>query len=416
MRARSSQTRSRAFDAAKGDGGLLSALHVVASINDEVGGPARSVPGLAQGMAALDVRTAIATLDYRKHGSQPDGSGVTIVSVPATTVTRVFRGWSPPFRNALARLAAGGYDLVHNHGLWMAPNAYARQVASAAGIPLVISPRGMLDQWSLRRRRLLKRLAWMAYERANFDAAVILHATSMDEAESIRVAGLRHPIAIVPNGVEMPHAGHRPLPDLLLTLYPQLVGKRWMLFLSRLHPKKGIADLLQAWSKVSAEFPDWHLIVAGPDLDGHRPALERECRALGVASAVTFTGMLHGDEKACAYANARLFVLPTYSENFGAAIAEALSYGVPVITTTAAPWACLTEIQGGWRIAPGAAPLGATLQDALRLPDDVLADMGMRGRDWLEAHISWSATSTTMKAVYEWVCGCGERPDCVVTA
>lgn len=390
--------------------------HVVASVNRNIGGPAVSVPRLATALAARGVVTRLATLDYPEHGPQTPAPGAALSSLPAGLLTRPLRGWSPAFHRHLRSLAQDGLDVLHNHGLWMFPNHYARQVADAANLPLVISPRGMVEQWSLGRSRWKKWLVWHAFERTNLAHAALFHATSDEEVASIRALGFRQPIAMIPNGIEIPEAGAAGDRALLEQKFPELCNRRWLLFLSRLHPKKGVLELLRVWQRLHAQFPDWQLVLAGPDLDGYRATVDAAMGELGLASRVTLTGMLAGELKTSAWAGAELFVLPTYSENFGISVAEALAHGCPVLTTRGAPWRGLTEQRCGWWIEMNEGELAAALAAALALPAGERATMGGRGRAWMARDFSWTGIAEQMQAAYAHLIGGGPRPDCVLAA
>ena len=390
--------------------------HVVASINRNIGGPAISVPRLATSLAARGIESRLATLDYPEHGPQTQVPGATLTSLPTTALNRLGRGWSPAFHHALTAIARQGLDLLHNHGLWMFPNHYARQVAVAANIPLVISPRGMVEQWSLGRSRWKKWLVWHAFEKTNLACAAMFHATSHEEAASIRALGLRQPIAMIPNGIEIPEAGASGDRALLEQKFSELRGRRWLLFLSRLHPKKGVLELLRVWQRLHAQFPDWHLVLAGPDLDGYSATVLAAVNHLQVTGRVTITGMLSGELKDSAWAGAELFVLPTYSENFGISVAEALAHGCPALTTHGAPWRGLTEQRCGWWIEMTESELAAALTAALQLPAEERLAMGARGRDWMRRDFSWAGIAERMQSAYAHLLGQGPRPDCVLTA
>ncbi len=388
--------------------------HVVASVNRNIGGPAVSVPRLASALAARGVESRLATLDYPEHGPQTPVPGAALTSLPTTSLNRLGRGWSPAFHHALAELARQGLDVLHNHGLWMFPNHYARQVAVAANIPLVISPRGMVEQWSLGRSRWKKWLVWHAFEKANLARAALFHATSHEEAASIRALGFRQPIAMIPNGIEIPEAGATGDRALLEQKFPELRGRRWLLFLSRLHPKKGVLELLRVWQRLHARFPDWQLVLAGPDLDGYSATVLAAVNDLQLAGRVTITGMLSGAVKASAWAGAELFVLPTHSENFGISVAEALAHGCPALTTHGAPWRSLIEHRCGWWIEMTESALAAALPAALQLPAEERRAMGARGRDWMQRDFSWPGIAQRMEAAYAHLLGRGPRPDCVL--
>lgn len=389
--------------------------HVVASVNRNIGGPAVSVPRLTAALAARGSDLQLATLDYQEHGPQTPASGVKVTSLAAGPITRALRGWSPELRRHMQGVARSGVHLIHNHGLWMFPNLYAREAATSFGVPLVISPRGMVEQWSLGRSRWKKWLVWHAFERANLAAASLFHATSREEADSIRALGFSQPVAVIPNGIELPEPAPPGGRALLEEKFPALRGRRWLLFLSRLHPKKGVLELLRVWQRLHAQFPDWHLVLAGPSLDGYDATVRAAINELQLTARVTLTGMVADELKDSTWAGAELFVLPTYSENFGVAVAEALAHGVPALTTCGAPWRGLIEHRCGWWIEMTEAELAATLASALATPAGELRAMGARGRDWMNRDFSWAGVAQQMEAAYAHLLRRAERPGHILT-
>jgi glycosyltransferase involved in cell wall biosynthesis len=394
---------------------VLRVCQVVASINRDTGGPAITVPGLAKSLARQDVACTLVTLDYPDLGPQTACPDIEVIAVPAGWLTRRARGWSGPFRSRLQQQAAKS-DAIHSHGLWMFPNLYARQAAVRARIPLVVSPRGMLEEWSLGRSRVKKFVAWQLFERKNLATAALLHVTSDSEGCFLRKLGLRPPIAVIPNGVDMPDPRSLPRREVIERNNPALIGQRWLLFLSRIHPKKGVSELLSAWRDLEADFPDWQLVVAGPDLDGHGKVAREQAAVLGLGKRVTFTGPLAGIEKESALANAELFVLPTHSENFGVAIAEALAFALPVVTTRGAPWRELETHRCGWWIELTHFSLVHWLRVALTSRPAELREMGSRGRAMVEEKYSWNRVGEQMKQSYEWILGRGDKPSFVQIA
>ncbi len=394
----------------------LRVCQVVASINRDVGGPAVSVPRLAEELAVSGLESALATLDYSGLGLQTPMLNVTLISQKASWLTRHTRGLDPSFRKQLLADIGGGADLIHNHGLWMFPNWYAREAAVRHRIPLVISPRGMVEEWSLNRGRFKKFLTWRLFEKNNFAAAKMFHATSEAEMKSLRAIGVRQPVAVMPNGIDMPEAASVPARTMLEQRFPALKNRRWLLFMSRLHPKKGVFELLAAWRDLEKKFPGWHLILAGPDLDGHGDDLRQSVLADRLSERVTFTGMLTGDDKTCALGNAGLFVLPTHSENFGLVIGEALACGTPVITTRAAPWRDLEIHRCGWWIENQPEALASALASGLSLSSEQLRAMGRNGREMVAQKYSWRSVGEHMKAAYLWCCGRAAMPGCVIKA
>lgn len=393
--------------------GPNSILHIVPSINRETGGPASSVPGLTGALARAGLRATVASLDYVEHGEQSKQPGVRFLCSRPSALGRLLRGWSPTLGQVIEE-AARGADVVHSHALWMFPGIYARRAAERFSVPLVVSPRGMLDPWSLRRSRGAKRLAAWLYENRNLRAARLIHATSDLEAESIRRYGLTQPIAVLPNGIDIPQAGEAPSRAILESRFQELRGRRWLLFFGRLDPKKGLDTLIERWRELGPRFPDWRLIVAGPDLGGYGARMVTVVTAdLQLRSRTTFTGMLEGVEKSAALAHSELFVLPTRGENFGIAVAEALAHGTPVVTTTAAPWEDLIRRECGWWVAPEAGAIGAALEAAMSMPANELDEMGQRGRKWVGECFSWDSIGERWVEVYRWILQGGTPPACV---
>lgn len=259
----------------------------------------------------------------------------------------------------------------------------------------------MLEPWALAHRRWKKRVAWRLYQRHDLARAALLHATSDAEASSIHRLGLRVPVVVVPNGVHVPPA----LPE------RQHGTLRRALFLSRLHPVKGLPLLIEAWARVRPA--GWELVIAGPNEESHRAEIEALVRQAGVSEAVTFAGTVPEADKWALYRSADLFVLPTHSENFGLVVAEALGAGVPVLTTRGAPWRELETHRCGWWTDVSVDAIATALADATARSRADLDAMGARGRALVLERYGWDDVARQMKAVYEWILGRGDRPSCV---
>jgi glycosyltransferase involved in cell wall biosynthesis len=259
----------------------------------------------------------------------------------------------------------------------------------------------MLEPWSLGEKKWKKRLAMWLYQRRDLERAVALHATAESEAEQFRRLGFKQPIVVLPNGVDFPAK----IPPRIR----RADGGKTILFLSRIHPKKGLIDLVEAWRKIREGCCGWHVEYAGPDSGGHLGEVQERIQKMGLAGDFTYLGDLDDHEKWSAYRSADLFVLPTHSENFGIVVAEALAAGVPVITTKGAPWAELEGIprqdgavpgRAGWWIDIGAEPLAEALREAMGLTDGERCAMGENGRRLVEAKYTWPAVAERMKAAY----------------
>jgi glycosyltransferase involved in cell wall biosynthesis len=262
----------------------------------------------------------------------------------------------------------------------------------------------MLSTWSLSRSARKKRLVARLFENEHLHTAACLRATSEDEAGHFRAYGLRGPIAVVPNGVELPFVASRSRND----------HRRRVLFLSRLHPVKGIEFLLKAWALSMKYHREWELVIAGPDESNHRSKMELVERALGLTNVI-WLDAVQGDAKSALYRSADLFILPTHTENFGLVVAEALAHEVPVITTKNAPWEGLCRHRCGWWVDLSDNALALALDEAMSLSDAERDAMGARGRVWMERDFAWPAIGKHMYEVYAWVLGGGAPPSCVVT-
>lgn len=386
----------------------MNLLHSLPSLSLNAGGPPRSVGQLCSHLCNHIESLHIIS---RYEGDEPQ-----VDLDPRIQLSIV----QPSGGNALTRLCASDYrkelerlhssnplNLIHRHGIWLKCSQDAVSFANRHHIPCVLSPRGMLEPWSLQYRGAKKKLAWYAYQRTNLQKVDMFHATSLMEAESIRACGLKQPIAVIPNGVEP--APVRPLDTALVTHEPVT---KTALFLSRINPKKGLPMLIDAWRALNPH--GWELHIAGNDDAKHLPELEAMVASYGLEGVIRFTGALFGAEKDAAYRNADIFVLPTYSENFGIVIAEALSYGVPVITTTGTPWQDLLQENCGWWVEPKLDTIQAALQQAISTDSDTLEVMGERGKKLIENQYLWGAIAENMTKAYRWLLGEGERPECIL--
>lgn len=282
-------------------------------------------------------------------------------------------------------------NLIHVHGIWAPLLCVAALLAHNRRLPLVISPHGCLDPYALGLKRAKKLLALKTYQGAILQWAALFMATSEQEARSIRLLGLRQPVAIVPNGVDSASCRE----------HGRSRGAGTILFLSRIHPQKGLLDLVEAWGRVRK--PGWKIVVAGDGEQGHRDEVEARVRAKGLEADFEFPGFVDGARKQACFDDADLFVLPTYSESFGIAVGEALANELPVITTTGAPWRDLEEWGCGWWVGAGVEGLSAALKDAMEREPEELRQMGKRGRQLVVEKYSWDRAAETVAQVGEWL-------------
>ena len=183
------------------------------------------------------------------------------------------------------------------------------------------------------------------------------------------------------------------------------------LFVGRIFPVKGLPMLVEAWARLRPK--GWKMKIVGPDEAGHRAEVDVLVREAGLEADFEFTGPLAGRELAEAYQNADLFVLPSHTENFGLSISEALSHGLPVITTQGAPWKILEEERCGWWVPVSVDGIMNALEDGTRRSPEELSVMGARGRKVVEERFAWDGIASEMISCYNWLLGKGPKPECV---
>ena len=301
-------------------------------------------------------------------------------------------------------------DVMQLHGLFTWPSQVARSWAARTGRPVVIAPHGMLEPWALQRSAWKKKLFWWAIENDNLRRAGCLHALNVQEADNFRRLGLRNPIAVVPNGVELPSVA--PDPAEFGRRWPALAYRKVLLFLGRIHPKKGLPVLLDALSVLANDRfrqDGWILAVAGPDQLGHTAEVREQARRLGLERDVVFTGPLHGLEKSAAFAGACAFMLPSHSEGFSVAVLEAMSYGLPVVVTRQCNFD-VAALAAGWVCEPERDSVARALRSLLECSDGERRRIGRRGRDAVAAGYTWDSAATRLVKMYEWLLGGGPKP------
>lgn len=372
-------------------------IHIIPAISEEASGPSYSVPRLCESLIAAGANVQLAALD-RPSSRVP----LPFLKTFPAGLGPSRLGLSPKMHRWLQDEAASGrIDIMHNHSLWMMPNVYPGQACRRSRCRLVISPRGTLSSWALGHNAMRKRIFWRWIQEPALRVAACFHATAESEYVDIRRRGFRQPVCILPNGIDLPplEQGTRD-------------GRRQLLFLGRIHPQKGVEVLLRAWQVVAPRFPEWELRVVGPEEGGHLARMQALAAQLRL-ERIEFPGPVYGEDKLRAFRQASLFVLPTHSENFGMAVAEALAAGTPVIVTQGAPWPRLAEQGAGWWIERGLDPLVAGLEQALSTSPQYLEQMGRAGHEWMHREFSWERIGRQFLATYRWLLDCGAPPEWV---
>jgi glycosyltransferase involved in cell wall biosynthesis len=284
----------------------------------------------------------------------------------------------------------GRPDILHDNGMWLPHNHRLAALALRGNFLRVVSTRGMLEPWAIDHKKLKKKLAWWLYQRRDLCRASFHHATAPAEGRHLQQLKLGVPVGVIANGVDEAHVerAHRDRAEI-----------RTALFLGRLHPIKGLSLLLDAWARLRP--PGWQLQIAGPDEIGYRAELEGKVAAASLSRVVHFLGPLDGAAKESAFSNADLFVLPSFSESFGMAIGEALARGIPVLTTTGAPWPMMARCGCGWSVPPTVEGIMEGLRQATSLDPIELAAMGEKGRRLVRREFAWSSVAEQFMMTYE---------------
>jgi glycosyltransferase involved in cell wall biosynthesis len=304
-------------------------LHAISEIDPRFGGTATAVTALAraQKRAGLDVSvfSTIYQVPAVAAAELLESEGIKVTQVgPYQSRLRV----NPELIRALQPNIAAA-DVVHVHALWEQVQHAASRLAHAAGKPYVITPHGMLDPWSLNQSRWRKKLYLAWRMRRDLNEASAVHYTADAERDLAKPVGLTSPTIVEPNIVDLSDFDPLPSRGAFRARHPQLADKPIVLFLGRLHPKKGLELLIPAFAQ--AKLPEAFLVIAGPDPDNYSPLLRDLAARENVADRVLFTGMLRGRDRVEAFVDSDLFALPSYQENFGIAVVEALAAGCPVL-------------------------------------------------------------------------------------
>ncbi|MEO1104480.1 MAG: glycosyltransferase [Devosia sp.] len=342
--------------------------------------------------SVLPVAARLGTLKPHLVTFDPPPGGLTDAPVFQATRAR-----APMRCDAHKALQSPGVRLVHTHGLWTGLSVAALDWARRTGGPTLVSPHGMLDGWAMTRSRWKKRAAMALVERRHLNSATCVHALTEHERSTLRALGVTAPIAVVPNGVSQP--------DPLEVGPPHWLDRPTLLFLGRIHEKKGLLPLMAAWSKASSGLPGWQLAIAGWE-DG---ACEVRTEAAGCKGRVVFPGPLYGADKQAALTHASAFVLPSHSEGMPIAVLEAMAHGRPVLMSPACALPEAVDAGAAARISTDPEAMAVSLTHRLN-DGDWLAEAGRAGRRLVAERFDWDTIADLWRAIYLWALGEAPRP------
>ncbi len=374
---------------------MFASVRAISQAANAVDGVEVSVFGLKDTLSSLDVG---------------DWAPLNVLTFAVAGARRF--GYAPKL---LAALKQSDSDLLHIHGIWMYPSVANTRWSKWSGRPYIVSPHGMLDDWAVRNAHWKKHLALLLYEGEHLRGASCLRALCDAEADAMRRYGLSNPIAVIPNGVSLPaivnYAGN---PSWSAQL-PE--GSKIAFFLGRIHPKKGLAPLIEAWARAKEagrlKAVQWHLVIGGWDEIGHQELLCELANSNRVLDTVHFVGPLYGPDKDASFRYADAFILPSYSEGLPMAVLEAWSYSLPVVMTPQCNLPCGVRANAAVECKPQVDSIADALDQLFAMTDAQRELLGRNGRALVERDFDWAQIGQEMVAVYRWMLGHGPRPTCV---
>ena len=302
-------------------------------------------------------------------------------------------------------------DLLHVHGIWTYTSIVGLRWTAMTRKPSLISTHGMLDPWPLSHRRWRKALAGLLYERSHLRHAACLLALSPNELKSIRAYGMTNPVAVIPTGIDLPDVS----PTVRIAS-----PTRTLLYLGRLHPVKGLVNLLRGWHALQCaegrRHDEWTLVLAGWDDGGHGRELKAMSRELKIENSVQFVGPKFGEDKHQLLSRSHAYVLPSLSEGLPVSALEAFAYGLPVLMTPQCGLPQAVEMGAAIQISATPDGIAKGLCQLLSLDDEARASIGSRGRQFVQKQFSWATVTSQLDSVYSWLMNGGQRPECVEIA
>jgi glycosyltransferase involved in cell wall biosynthesis len=385
---------------------LMRILHVIRRLDPYEGGPPAVVSRLAAAQASMRAAGA---------GNAPGGHDVSVLHHPAGSRGPAFDaipGFGLVKRHEIPepKLAAWldanlkSFDVLHLHGVWDSILVTAASKARASGVPYAVVPHGMLDPWSLNQQGLLKsikkKVSLALTHRSFLNGAAFLHVLNADEGRLLAPLKLKPEPIVIPNGIFLEEVTPLPPAGTFRAKHPELGSDPYILFLSRLHHKKGLDVLADAFALVVKDMPNARLVVAGPDGGAEAP-FRSQIQRLGLANRVHLTGPLFGTDKLAVFRDASVFCLASRQEGFSMAVTEALGCRCPVVISDQCHFPDVDEVKAGFVVPLSAPATAAALLKILRMPAHEGQAMGARGHDLVAARYTWPAIAAQSISVYE---------------
>jgi len=309
-------------------------------------------------------------------------------------------------------------DLIHLHTLWTHESVIVQKWAQLWRRPYVVTANGMLEPWAIQNSRWKKKLALAFYERNCLEGAACIQVNSIAEYNSVRQLGFRNAVCIIPNGIDLPEDVPQTFEETKEPPWRKEIPTehKVLLYLGRLHPKKGLLNLLRAWEQVgkqSGSSGKWTLAIAGWDQGGHEDDLRKLTDRLRLRNSVSFLGPQFGIAKASCYKNCDAFVLPSFSEGLPMVVLEAWAHAKPVLMTDGCNLPDGFSAAAAIRIEPSVDSLIFGLKKLFEMSDDQRTNMGKQGFKLVKRQFNWATIAVQMREVYAWVLDVGPLPPCV---
>jgi glycosyltransferase involved in cell wall biosynthesis len=398
-------------------------IHSIGSIEVVKGGPSRSVTGLCSALSSkyndLEVHLVAFKSDKNLELMIPNEKKVnlTLIKEKKYGILNKYKLFSNAINNIIK--FDDKFCIIHDHGLWNINNISAWKAATINKVPYVINPRGMLMPGALEYKSMKKKIAWIIYQREILQRSTVLVVTSEEELLSVKKIFPNAQVALIKNGINLQNDlkdiclsnNNKNNENIMSNIYYNNNGKKKVLFMGRKHPIKNIAGLIKAWALLPKKYLEtWDLLIAGPDEDNHSRELFYLIDSLELNSSIRVLDEVKDDYKATIFKLVDIFILPSFSENFGVVIAEAMSYGLPVIASYGTPWSKIDKIGCGWWVNHDPISLSNALIKGMDLSDIERISMGIIGRQYVEEEFSWSKISQETYQLYQWISGLGVRP------
>lgn len=361
----------------------MKVLIFISSIDLNSGGPSRSVPMMVKGLAEIGVDVTLMTIRSKNMNLHAlEGTSVKVHILERNYTVKEMENF----------VVSEGFDIIQNQSMWDLCYHQMAKIARKYDIPYISTPRGMLEPWSLSQKRWKKNLALALYQMKDLQRSACIYTTAEMEAQHVKELGVKAPCVVIPNGIETDG-------------YPcrtSIEGvEKQVLFLSRIHVKKGIELLIDAWKRLLNDFPDWKLVIVGNGEPAYVDSLRQRVSDASKEDCISIQEPVFGSDKVQLYQSSSLFVLPSFSENFGMVIAEAMSCGVPVITTKNCPWEVLNETKTGWCIDLSVDELEKSLREAMGMDERALYEKGQRCSRLIFERFNYRSVAEKILNVYK---------------